>query len=278
MIIVTGATGNVGKEVVKNLLKSGEVFSALTRDVESAKEKISSAVNWIFADFDDQVSLISALQGVDKLVLITPAGESMEKNQMDIVKVANDLGVKKIVKLSGLGAGPDASIRLPKAHFKIEQEIVKLGIDHNFVRPNLFMQVFTDAVQADGNIYAPAEDAKISLTDTNDIAEIIVSAVLDKTSEKVIEITGPEAVTYREVAKKISEVKGKPVNFVSVTPAQAKESMLGMGMSEWLVNAFLELFDIYRAGHGSAVLDAPVTKILGRDATTVQSYVTEVFC
>jgi uncharacterized protein YbjT (DUF2867 family) len=278
MIVVTGATGNVGKEVVKQLLKSGEKFSALTRDVKSAKEKISNFVDFRFADFDDQLSLKSALEGVDKLVLITPAGESMEKNQLDIVRIANDLGVKKIVKLSGLGAGPDASIRLPKAHFKIEEEIIKLGINHTFVRPNLFMQVFTDAVQADGNIYAPAEDSKISLTDTHDIAEIIVSAVLDKTDEKVIEITGPEAVTYSEVAKKISEAKGKSVNFVSVTPLQAKESMLGMGMSEWLVNAFLELFDIYRSGHAAAVLDTPVKDILGRDATTVQSYVTDTFC
>ncbi|MFT5593771.1 MAG: hypothetical protein ACI8SR_002157 [Oceanicoccus sp.] len=278
MIIVTGATGNVGKEVVKKLLKSGEKFSALTRDVKAAQEKISSSVDWIFADFDDQLSLRSALEGVDKLVLITPAGESMEKNQLDIVRISNDLGVKKIVKLSGLGAGPNALIRLPKAHFKIEEEIINLGIDYAFVRPNLFMQVFTDAVQADGNIYAPAEGAKISLTDTNDIAEIIVSAVLDKTDEKVIEITGPEAVTYEEVARKISETKGKPVKFVSVAPAQAKESMLGMGMSEWLVDAFLELFDIYRSGHGAAILDIPVKNILGRDATTLQSYVTETFC
>lgn len=277
MIVVTGATGNVGKEVVNILAKSNVDFVAMSRDVEAAKTNFSPSVKWVSGDFDDAESIECALDGASQLILISPAGEQMENQQIALVRAAKKSGVTKIVKLSGLGAGPEAPIRLPKAHYAIEQEIINLGITYVFVRPNLFMQVLNGAVQEDGKIYAPAGDAKISFTDTRDIAELMVKSVLSNMQNETIEVTGPEAVSYTDVASMITHKSGSSVEYVGVSPEDAKNSMLGMGMANWLVDAFIELFEIYREGHGEAILDEPIRSVLGREALNIKTFVEKQF-
>lgn len=269
MIVVTGATGNVGTHVVAELAQRGLAVRALTRSPASARP-IASNVEWVAADFADVKSLATAMEGVSKLVLITPAHPQMRAHQEALVKAAVAAGVQRIAKLSGLGAGPEAPIRLPQEHFAIEQSIVASGVAHSFVRPNLFMQVLlgsADSIREEGVFYAPAGDAKISLTDARDVASVLVHEVLrDDGVDAVREITGPQALSYADAAESLGRAAGKRVSYVAVEPATARQAMTGSGMDPWLAEAFLELFEVYRAGHGAAVLAETVKASTGHAA------------
>ena len=272
MIVITGASGNVGQHVVNELAEQGQAVRALTR--KPIRDEKRPNVGWAAADFDDPSSLITALQGADRLVLISPAHRRMEDHQVAVVQAAVRAGVKKIAKLSGLGAGPEAPIRLPQKHHAIEQAIAGTGIDYSFVRPNLFMQVLLGSAQsisADGAIYAPAGHGAISFIDARDVARVLAAEVL-RDGRAIVEITGPQALTYADAARTLGEVIGRPVQHVDVSPQQARASMLSMGMDPWLADAFLELFEVYRAGHGSAVLADNVKACTDRAATSLARF------
>ena len=276
MIVVTGASGNVGTHVVAQLVAAGHPVRALSRKPAA---QAARGVEWVDADFDRPESLVRALQGATRVVLISPAHPRMRQHQVAVVDAAVAAGVRRIAKLSGLGAGPQAPIRLPQAHYAIEQHIERSGLAHSFVRPNLFMQVLlgsADSIAGDGVIYAPAGEGAISFIDARDVAAVLVHEVLrDDVAPSVREITGPEALSYAQAAETIGGVLHKPVRFVNVEPAAAREGMLCAGMDPWLAEAFLELFEIYRAGHGAAVLAATVESALGRPAATLARFVAD---
>ncbi|OIQ88636.1 NAD(P)H azoreductase [mine drainage metagenome] len=141
MTFIIGATGNVGSEVIKRLQLKGRVVKGLTR------KPPTSSNHWILGDLEKPASYATELEGEEELILITPAHPDMVMHQVGALKAAKTAGVKHVVKLSGLGAGPDAPIRLPKLHYEIEQEIIASGIDYTFIRPNLFSQVLLGAAE-----------------------------------------------------------------------------------------------------------------------------------
>lgn len=210
------------------------------------------------------------MASVDKVVLISPAHADMVAHQLAVLDAALKAGVKHIVKLSGLGAGPEAPIRLPRYHYEIETKIKQSGIAYTFVRPNLFMQVLlgsAGSIAEHGAIYAPAGTGAISFTDVRDVAATIVCALLEAGHEnQAYDITGPAALTYAQAAQVLSQAIGKPAHYAAVSEDAARDAMTASGMSTWLVEAFLELFGIYRAGYGAAVLSDNVAKVTGRPA------------
>ncbi|MFT3857741.1 MAG: SDR family oxidoreductase [Aquabacterium sp.] len=275
MIVITGATGNVGQHVVDQLAAQGLPLRALSR--RPVRNEQRPNVQWMSADVDDGKSLATALQGAERLVLITPAHRHMEAHQLAIIEAALRAGVKKIAKLSGLGAGPAAVMRLPQKHHAIEQAIIETGLDHSFVRPNLFMQVLlgsAPSIQRDGAIYAPAGDGRISFTDARDVARVLAAEV-QREGRSIVEITGPQALRYADVAHILGELLGRPIRHVDVTPEQARASMLSMGMDAWLIEAFLELFAAYRAGQGAAVLAESIMAGTGAPATSLARFLSD---
>ncbi|MFD2273457.1 SDR family oxidoreductase [Undibacterium arcticum] len=240
MILVTGASGNVGTQVVRRLAERNIAVRAMTRNLP-ADGKVGT-VEWVKGDFDDAASLARAMQGVEKVVLISPAHADMLEHQSAVIDAAKAAGIKHIVKLSGLGASPDAPIRLPRLHHEIERRIVASGIAHTFVRPNLFMQALlgsAETIRDDGAIYAPAGNGAISLTDVNDIASVIVAAISQAGHEgKAYDITGPEALTYAQMAETIGNALNAPVQYIDVSLEVARDSMRASGMGDWLVVAF----------------------------------------
>lgn len=254
MIVITGASGNVGQHVVNQLAALGLPLRALSRHPIRNEQRPN--VHWVSADLDDGTSLAAALQGAERLVLITPAHRHMEAHQLAVIEAALQAGVRKIAKLSGLGAGPGAVMRLPQKHHAIEQAIIDTGLDHSFVRPNLFMQVLlgsAQSIQRDGALYAPAGDGRISFTDARDVARVLAAEV-QRDGCHMVEISGPQAFSYAEAASVLGNILGRRIRHVDVTPEQARASMLTMGMDAWLIEAFLELFEVYRSGQGAAVL------------------------
>ncbi len=270
MIFITGATGNVGSEVV-SLLKSKKIqYKALTR------RPPSDAPEWAEGDISNPASYEKYLHGAETLILISPAHEDMVRHQLDAVNLAIKAGVKHVVKLSGLGASPEAAIRLPKLHHQVESSITQKPIVYTFVRPNLFSQVLlgsADTVRRNGKIYAPAGGGAISFTDTRDIAAVILASALNQPrASRAYEITGPRAFRYDEVAAIISKINGAPVEYIAVDDETARNSMLESGLTEWLVEAFIELFSIYRMGLGAGTYPEDIEVLTGRPARSFEDF------
>nr|WP_246242071.1 SDR family oxidoreductase [Flexivirga aerilata] len=272
MITVSGATGNVGSEVVRILRAQGVSVAGLSRQAHAGEPDMA----WRVLEPADTGSAREALEGADKLALITSAGEDMFERERALVQAAADAGVSHVVKLSGLGAGPDAPIKLPQQHFKTEELIKSLGLVYTFVRPNLFMQTLLASAQTvrdSGTLYAPAGDGAISFTDVRDVAAVIAAALTQTGHDnEIYEITGPDAFTFAQVAALFSQELGKDVTFVDVAPDDAREGMLSSGLSPWLADAFVELYGIYRAGYGAAVLPGPIEKVTGRPAASLTTF------
>lgn len=132
------------------------------------------------------------------------------------------------------------------------------------------------SIASEGAIYAPAGDGAISFIDARDVAEVLAREVLrDDLTSSVREITGPEALCYAQVSEVIGEARDKTVHYVNVEPEAARNGMLSAGMDPWLVEAFLELFSIYRAGLGCTVLSAEVEAVLGRPARSLSQFALE---
>lgn len=279
MILVTGATGNVGAELVRQMAETELRFKAMSRDPKAAKAKLPAGVNVIPGDYDDPESLAAAMKDVDTVVLISPAHPDMVKHQTAVIDAALSAGVRDIVKLSGLGADLDAPIRLPKHHAEIEAYAEDRGLRLTAVRPNLFMQVLLGERQSifeQGAIYAPTGTGEISFTDIRDVAAVILAILKDELLRGTVhEITGPEALSYAEAARRIGKAIDSPVTHVDVADPTARDALLSMKMDPWVIEAFIELFGIYRAGYGSAVFSNNVFKATGHPARGFDAFAEE---
>lgn len=137
-----------------------------------------------------------------------------------------------------------------------------------FLRPNLFMQTtlaFAPQVAAEGRFYAPLAEAKTSMIDARDVAAVAARALTEEGHEgRVHELTGPEAISHRDIAQKLSTVLDRPVEHVEVSFEDARGGMVEMGMPEWLADALFELFEVRQAGYTAGVTNT-VAEIIGRE-------------
>lgn len=264
MILVSGATGTNGSEIVRLLSAAGVPVRALVRNKAKATAIADlPGVELVEGDFDNPASLEAALAGIDKAFMLPPFVNNMVELQHNFIEAAKRAGTKHIVKLSAFGADVNSSIMLGKWHGQSEKELEASGMAYTHLQPNGFWQnmlAFGQSIATDGKFYLPSSDAKISNVDARDIAAV-AAAVLkeDGHAGKTYLITGPEALSYYEVADQLSELLGKPVTYVDVSPADYKATLVQWGVPEWMADALNELFDIYRMGYGAVVTDVVAT-------------------
>ena len=269
VILVTGAAGNVGTELVKELSTMGAIFRAGVHSNKSADkiEKISSRAHLIEIDYDKPETLRRACEGVSKIFLLTPDSPRAVELASNLVKEAKKAGVRHIVKQSNiLVTKMETLTNYTRLHREAEKIIEESGIQFTFLRPNDFMQNFVTfyapTIKTNSAFYIPGGDAKVSFVDVRDIA-VVAAKVLTERDEsetrhfgKVYNITGPEALSYYKAAEILSNTAGKKINYVNIPEADARRGMKDMGMDEWFINIAMELFDNYRKGYASQVYDA----------------------
>ncbi|HZA07939.1 MAG TPA: SDR family oxidoreductase [Nitrososphaeraceae archaeon] len=273
-ILVTGATGTVGSEVVKQLLsaRGGEEDIIVKAAARSANDSTfrNLRVQIVQLDYNKPDTLSSALRGIDKLFLLTPFQSNMVDLTSNLVNEAKNAGVKYIVKQSVLGADAEPSITPGRLHRQAEKIIEESGIPFTFLRPNFFMQNFitfySNFIKTQGAFYVPAGDAKASFVDVRDIAAVAVQALSKSGTanhiRKAYDITGGEAISYGQAAEILSKEIGKKVNYVNISDEDARKGMKDMGADEWTINSMIELFGITRAGYLSEI-SAAVEQVTG---------------
>ena len=276
-ILITGGTGTVGSVLLEKLAATDANVRALVRSQGKAERIKSTGIEAVIGDLDKPETLPAALKGVDRVFLLTSPTERQAELERNVIAAAKNAGVSHIVKLSAIGAGPDAP-PLIRDHYLIEQEIESAGIPHTHLRPNGFMQnilMTAPTIKEKGLFYGPLGEAKVSYVDARDIAAVAAAVLTgDGHQGKAYEITGPQSLSSKSVAQEFSSVLGKDVQYVDLPLEAMRSSMLGTGMSAWLTDRLIGLFEFYKDGRAAAVSNV-VREVTGQEPITFRQFVRE---
>jgi uncharacterized protein YbjT (DUF2867 family) len=275
MIVVTGATGTIGKDVVKELREMDARFRVVARDPEKAR-KLLGDVQIVRGDLGDRASLDAAFEGGTKLFLLGPGSPTQVADQHNAIEAAKAAGVTHVVRSSAFVSDQESAVSLGRWHGQTDNELRRSGLKWTILQPEAFMQNLLGSagtIKQQGAIYGTAKDGKIAMIDARDIARVAARALVDPGHEgKTYVLTGPEAIDYARVAETFSHVLGRPVKYVDLAPEQARLGMLGTGLPEWLVDILLALSSIYAAGRGARLTDA-VEQVGGTKPRTIAQFV-----
>ena len=278
MICVTAASGTVGSEVIKQLDSAKAPFRAAYFSKEKAEAARARGIDAVIIDYSRPETLRAAFQGCDKLFLLGPNALNQTQLELNAVEAAKAVGVGHIVKLSVWGAGEEA-FALAKVHRPVEKAIESSGIAWTFLRPNGFMQnVVTymgETIKSEGAFYSAIGEAKISHVDVRDIAAVAVKALTEPGHEgKAYTLSGPEALTYADIATELSKVLGRSIRHISLSPSDLKNGMLAEGMPEEIADRMLDLERYFRADQASRISD-DIKQVTGREPIRFAQYARE---
>lgn len=280
MILVSGATGNNGMELVRQLREMGAPVRALVRKNDDKAETLrQQGAEIAIGDLGDPASLDKALAGVDQVFVLSSFDPRQVEWQGNLVEAARRAGVARLVKLSVLGADPNHPVaRMLRWHGETEKQIEASGLSWTHLRPNSYFQNafwFAGVSATGGSIYAPMGDLELSAVDTRDIASVAARVLTETGHEgKIYEITGPETLSHYDFASVISGVSGNTVTYVPVSFEDAKNSMMAMGQPEWSAAGLVELYQSYQTGYGAVITDT-VFRVGKRQPRTFKEFVDE---
>jgi uncharacterized protein YbjT (DUF2867 family) len=260
MILVIGATGTNGREVVARLAAAGEKVRALVRDPDRAEDLRRENVEVVRGDLDEPASLDAALAGVDRAFFVAAVGPRFVEWFRNFLDAALRSGGPRVVKFSGMGAGVDSPAEILRQHGETDEALAASGLPFTILRPNSFYQNMlwsAATIKGQGAFYLPMGDARQSLVDVRDIASVAVRALTGPGHEgRTYDLTGPEALSYGDVAEILARVLGRPVRYLDVPPGAALDSMLAGGMPGWNARALSELYGAFAGGTYERTTDA----------------------
>jgi uncharacterized protein YbjT (DUF2867 family) len=273
-ILVTGATGNIGGEVIQHLLGKNVSIRGLVRDLKKGAKLSEQGVELAQGDFSQPESLDIALQGVEKAFLVTSNLPNQVEVECNFIDAAKRAGVKHLVKLSVLGAGKLPST-FQKWHREIEAHLEQSGIAWTHLQPNMFMQNmrwFAETIKQNGAFYNCVGDAKISHVDARDVGSVAAVCLTEAGHENTnYVLTGDKAVTFDDVANILTQALGRSINYVDLPPVDLKAARLANGEPEWYLDAELELCANWKQGAGSAVTNT-IAQLTGNKATSYEEF------
>jgi len=276
MILVTGATGNVGSELVAQLAADGVPVRAMTRSPEKAR--FPEGVEVVAGDFDKPETLPAALAGIDRVFVCPPGyGPEGPVQERTLVAAAREAGVKHLVKLSTSGVGYGATDPLTSGHRAGEQVIQESGRDWTILRPGTFMIYlygYADTIAKDRTMYVTEGDPVSAMIHPRDIASVAAKVLTTSGHEgQAYTLTGGEPLSPQRQGEIISETLGQEVKVVERTKAQAQAEFDRMGWGGPRLEALLEL-KRQSAAWDWKVSDA-VEKITGKAPLTLHDWVEE---
>ncbi len=274
-VLVTGATGTVGREVVSALLKREVDVTVASRDVAKARafaEKQGWNAPVARFDYADEAGMRAALGGVDGIFLVTPTTMHEPETVLGpFLEAAKEQGVGHVVRLSGMRTLQEPS----NIHRAAEELVEASGIPYTHLRPNFFMQNFNtfyaESIK-NGGIYLPAENGEVSFVDTRDIGAVAATVLTEAGHKnKTYTLTGGAALAHGEVAEVLSNVLGYGVRYVPLTDEQTFESMRKLGRPDAATRGVIDLYRPAQDGSAGGVSE-DVKTVLGRDPTPFQKY------
>lgn len=272
MILITGANGNVGREVVKQALAVGLKIRATYRS-PAAASRAPAGLEGVIMDYAKPETIRPALHGVEKVFLVGPPVRELPAFEAIFVREVRATGRKHIIKLSALGGWESI---FPGGHRVSEENIEASGLPYTFLRPNGFMQNLvnfnTDTISSQNAFYGCQGTGAVSLVDIRDIAAVAVIVLVATGHEgKSYALTGGEALTNEQVAEKISRIAGRKISYVDLPVAEFKKGILSTGTSEWSADALIDLQRLYRERRSSIVTD-DIEQLTGHKPITFDQF------
>ncbi len=272
-VLVTGATGKLGKLVVPRLIDAGKTVRVLTRRPQEATDLWGDRVEVARGDFANPATVKEAARSAQKLFLLSPISETLAAHQIAAIDAAKAAGVTRIVKISGSDwtlQNTDRSIS-GGAHAAVEAHLAAGGIAHAILRPNAWMQVSLAPVIAAASkgedLPSRYGNAAVSYIDAQDIADVAIQALLDDLISSVpLVLTGGEALTSLEVARIAARVFQRPIGI-----SDASSAALPPHLDAFERRAIGEFIELIGAGLAAPVTQS-VSRITGKPPRTVEDF------
>ena len=246
MILITGATGKTGSATAKSLGEKGEKFRALIRNEEKKEGLESLGGEVVIGSIENTDVVNQSMQGVKTVLVLLPNSESQLALEKQLVDSAKQAGVERIVKMSSIEATPDATSPIPKLHLESEEYIKQSGLAWTMIKPNFYMQnllASAGTIKDQGKIFLPMGEGKTGMIDTTDVGTVIAKVLSEDGHESMNhEITGPEILSFYEVAEIFSKALGKQVDYVDVPMDAYKETLGQFLTNQWHLDAVIDLF------------------------------------
>ncbi|MFB7256697.1 NmrA family NAD(P)-binding protein [Streptomyces nojiriensis] len=249
MIVVMGATGATGNALLHSLLAVGTPVRALTRTPNTPVPGTTGGhhppVEVRYADATDPHSLHTAFKGADQLFLAMANGPAQVELETRVIDVAAHAGIGHIVKISAPAAEPDSPVAVSRGHHAVEEHLRASGLTRTLLRPYAFMQNLLRLAPgvAQGVVLGTTGDAPCNLIDCRDIGDVAAAALTrPDIAGGTYTLTGPEAVSYPELASRLTALTGRRIRYVGLTPDELRDSLLHHArMPAWLAEHVTEI-------------------------------------
>jgi NAD(P)H dehydrogenase (quinone) len=253
VILVTGATGRTGQHIVDHLLAHGLDVRILVRETSIVPDRWS--LERSTGDLSDATSVRRALSSVDAVFVLSPMDPLLDEREQFIFDAAADAGVRHVVKLSTTKPEPDSPIPWWRAHWRAEQALAAGTVPWTILRPNgisFFLLGHAQSVRETSVFRTAGGDGGMALIDADDIGAVAaaVFANPDRYVGRVLDLTGPTALSYGEVANLLTKVTGRRVAHLDVAPEDAREAMRARGVEEWEAEGVVANWLMTRDGSG----------------------------
>lgn len=283
-ILITGATGNLGKEVVNFLLKKVDKKEvvALARNESKASDLVAKGVEVRIGDYDNYPSLVKAFSGIDKLYFVS--GSDVVKRgaqHKNVVKAAKECGVKHVVYTSFQRTNETASspiAMVARVHLDTEQMLKESGMAYTILKHTLYLDMLPlfmgDKVLQSGTIFLPAGEGKVSYALRKDLAEAAANILHSNGHEnKIYEFSASTSISFKEIAAVLTDLSGKTIKYVSPSQEEFQQAMSNAGVPAEIIGTVAAFCGGIKQGefdHPAATL----TEILQREPVTVKDYLT----
>ncbi|MET0473501.1 MAG: NmrA family NAD(P)-binding protein [Mycobacterium sp.] len=273
MILVTGASGNIGSEAVRLLIEQDEPTRALVREPSRASQ---GGAEYLVGDFDRPSTLDAAMDGVDTLLLVSPAIPTQE---IAVIDSAARHGVTHIVKITNHKATAESPIDRRRDHAQIEAHLRASGLGYTLLAPNLFMQnLFAAApmIRRSRQIVMSVGDGLSGMVDARDVAATgaaVAAAPVRHAGRKYL-LTGPELTSYTDVANTLSKLLGDEVVYRKITPNEHRTAMIEAGVAEPVATSNAQVFGLIAGGDAEWLSD-DVAAITGTPPRTVHTFLSD---
>jgi NAD(P)H dehydrogenase (quinone) len=271
-IVVTGATGQLGRRVVGRLAERDVEQRLVTRDLAGARDV--PGATWVEGDYTDADAMRSVFDGAQTALFVS-ASEAKDREEVHAraVDAAVSAGLERIVYVSFLGAAPDATFTFARHHWHTEQHIRNAGLRFTFLRDSLYQDVLPEFVGTDGLIRGPAGDGRVGAVARDDIADAAVAVLLadGEHDGHTYDLTGPESLNFEEVAHYLTEAAGQDIGYHAETVEEAYASRSGFGAEDWEVTGWVTSYTAVAVGELDVISDA-VERVAGPPPLRIAAY------
>lgn len=276
MNVVLGATGTNGRAVVQALLSHGQPVRAVVRDTSKVPQAWSGRVEIAQGDLGQPDSLDRALSGGSSLFLLAPVAPTQADMEFAALRAARSAGMRRVVKLSAIGADPLSAGHFSRSHGIAEAAVRSSGLGWVIVRAAFFysnLLFSAEPIKRFGRFFGHWSEHRAAWVDPSDLAEVCARCMIDHgLAGATLTVTGPAALTNAEVADTLSHVLGRKIEYVDQSPEVYAQTLLSHGSPEWYARAEVALGQVVRSGEAAEITQV-VRRLTGHAARTLDEYI-----